>query len=167
MVLAILIVVAAAFPSAQQTPLFSFHSNAWLNLHHYVRANARGGPAPTGLSEDERTQWAAGVEFYKPYVPRDLLLDDGMVAIKYALRGAEGKTSLDGITIDAAQRAARSQAGINPGTARVRGDRQRRDADAEQHPSTHGPPEGSLKADTTSVRTLRRYAHSVGRSVRL
>jgi hypothetical protein len=36
---------------------------------------------PTGLSEDKRTQWAAGVEFYKPYVPRDLLLDDGMVAI--------------------------------------------------------------------------------------
>ena len=72
--LANLVWVASAFPAAQQKPLFSFHSNAWLNLHHYVRSNARGGPAPTGLTEDERAQWAAGVEFYKPYVPRDLLL---------------------------------------------------------------------------------------------
>jgi hypothetical protein len=94
--------VASALPAAQQMPLFSFHSNAWLNLHHYVRAVARGGPPQTGLSEDEQRQWTAGVEFYKPSVPRDLLLDDGMVAIKHALRGAEGKTSLDGITIDSA-----------------------------------------------------------------
>jgi hypothetical protein len=95
------------FPAAQQKPLFSFHSNAWLNLHHYVRSNARGGPAPTGLTDEERAQWAAGVEFYKPYVNRDLNADEGMVAIKTALRGAEGKTararaSLEGIAIDAA-----------------------------------------------------------------
>ena len=46
-----------------------------------------------------------GVEFYKPYAARDLLADEGMVDIKSALRGAEGKTSLDGITIDAALKA--------------------------------------------------------------
>ena len=99
---ATIVAVASAFPAAQQKPLFSFHSNAWLNLHHYVRSNARGGPAPTGLTDEERAQWAAGVEFYKPYVNRDLNADEGMVAIKTALRGAEGKTSLDGIAIDAA-----------------------------------------------------------------
>jgi len=103
--LATLVWIASAVPAAQQKPLFSFHSNAWLNLHHYVRSNARGGPAPTGLTDEERAQWAAGVEFYKPYVPRDLNADDGMVAIKTALRGAEGKTSLDGIAIDAALKA--------------------------------------------------------------
>jgi len=103
--LAVLIGIASAFPSAQQKSLFTFHSNAWLNLHHYVRSNARGGPAPTGLTDEERAQWAAGVEFYKPYVPPDLNADEGMVAIKTALRGAEGKSSLGGIAIDAALRA--------------------------------------------------------------
>ena len=98
----LVVALASALPAAQPKPLFSFHSNPWLNLHHYVRAVARGGTAATGLSPDEQTQWTAGVEFYEPYVPRDLLLDDGMVAIKKALRDAEGKTSLDGITIDPA-----------------------------------------------------------------
>jgi hypothetical protein len=101
-IVTILIGAAAAFPAAQQKPLFSFHSNAWLNLHHYVRAAARGGPAPTGLTEDEQKQWAAGIEFYKPYAARDVLRDDGMVAIASALRGAEGKNTLDGIAIDPA-----------------------------------------------------------------
>jgi len=101
--IATVVAVASVVPTAQPKPqLFSFHSNAWLNLHHYARSNARGGPTPTGLTDEERAQWAAGVEFYKPYVPRELTLDDGMIAIKNALRGAEGKTSLDGIAIDPA-----------------------------------------------------------------
>jgi hypothetical protein len=93
--------VFVSFVAAQQQRLFTFHSNAWLNLHHYIRANARGGPAPTGLTDDEQKQWSAGVEFYKPYAARDVLRDDGMVAIQSSLRGAEGKNSLDGIAIDA------------------------------------------------------------------
>ncbi len=100
--------IAAAGVAAQSKPsppLFTFHSNAWLNLHHFARAHARGGPAPTGLSEDENKRWADGVAFYKPYVPRDLLGDEGMVAIKSALRAAEGKASLEGIAIDADLRA--------------------------------------------------------------
>jgi len=106
MLIATVVAVASVVPAAQPKPqLFSFHSNAWLNLHHYVRSNARGGPAPTGLTDEERAQWAAGVDFYKPYVPRELTLDDGMIAIKNALRGAEGKPSLDGIAIDAALKA--------------------------------------------------------------
>ena len=101
-------VVAAIWPlrpAAQSNALFAFHSNRWLNLHHFARASARGGPAPTGLSEEDSRHWAAGVEFYKPYGARDLLADEGMVAIKSALRGAEGKTSLDGIAIDSGLKA--------------------------------------------------------------
>jgi hypothetical protein len=102
---ATLIGAAIAFPAAQLKPLFTFHSNAWLNLHHYVRAAARsGGLAPTTLTLEEQKQWVAGVEFYKPYAARDVLRDDGMVAIASALRGAEDKTSLDGIAIDPALR---------------------------------------------------------------
>lgn len=99
------VAIATMRPAAQSNALFAFHSNPWLNLHHFVRASARGGPAPTDLSEEEGRQWAAGVEFYKRYAARDLLRDDGMVDIKSSLRGAEGKTSLDGIKIDAALKA--------------------------------------------------------------
>ncbi len=97
--------IATMHPAAQSNALFAFHSNPWLNLHHFARASARGGPAPTGLSEEESRQWAAGVELYKPYAARDLLRDDGMVDIKSALRGAENKTSLDGIEINAGLKA--------------------------------------------------------------
>ena len=99
--LASVIAIATVRPAAQTNALFSFHSNPWLNLHHFARASARGGPVPTGLPDDESRQWAAGIEFYKAYATRDLLFDDGMVEIKSALRGAEGKASLDGIAIDA------------------------------------------------------------------
>jgi hypothetical protein len=95
------VAIATMRPAALSNALFSFHSNPWLNLHHFTRASARGGPLPTGLSDEESRQWSAGVEFYKPYAARDLLFDDGMVDIKSALRGAEGKASLDGIAIDA------------------------------------------------------------------
>ncbi len=105
LVLASVVAIATMRPAAQSNALFAFHSNPWLNLHHFARASARGGPAPTGLPEEESRQWAAGVEFYKPYAARDLLRDDGMVDIKSALRGAEGKTSLDAITIDAGLKA--------------------------------------------------------------
>lgn len=101
LVLASVVAIATMRPVAQSNALFAFHSNPWLNLHHFARASARGGPAPTGLSEEESRPWAAGVEFYKPYAARDLLRDEGMVDIKSALRGAEGKTSLDAVKIDA------------------------------------------------------------------
>lgn len=94
-------VVASALPATQRKPLFTFHSNAWLNLHLFVRLAARGVLAQAELSEQERAQWVAGVEFYKPYGQRDVLFDQGMVDIGTALRRAEGKSNLDGITIDA------------------------------------------------------------------
>jgi hypothetical protein len=105
LLLSSVVAIATTRPAAQSNALFAFHSNPWLNLHHFARASARGGPAPIGLSEEESRQWAAGVEFYKPYAARDLLRDEGMIDIKSALRGAEGKTSLDGITIDAGLKA--------------------------------------------------------------
>jgi hypothetical protein len=95
-----LIAAASAVVGAQTKPLFTFHSNAWLNLHHYVRAAARGGPGLSGLTAEEQKEWAAGVEFYKPFAARDVLRDDGMVAIAGTLRGAEGRSNLVGIAID-------------------------------------------------------------------
>ena len=89
-------------PAAQTAPLFEFHSNAWLNLHHFARLSARpGGPASTDLSEADATAWAAGVEFYKRYASRDLLFDATLRDIKTALRRAEGHANLEGIGLDA------------------------------------------------------------------
>jgi hypothetical protein len=99
------VALATMRSTVQPNALFVFHSNPWLNLHHFARVSARGGPAPTDLSEEEGRRWAAGVEFYKAYAARDLLQDQGMVDIKSALRGAEGKASLDGIEVDAALKA--------------------------------------------------------------
>jgi hypothetical protein len=100
--IAFLVWIASGYPAAQPKSLFSFHSNAWLNLHHYVRVNARGAPGPGGLTPAQQKDWAEGVEFYKPYAARDVLRDDGMVAIASALRASEGKDNLDGVAIDPA-----------------------------------------------------------------
>jgi hypothetical protein len=104
LLLTCVIAIATIRTAAQSNALFAFHSNAWLNLHHFVRASARGGPAPTGLSAEDSRQWAAGVAFYKPYAQRDLL-DDEMSEIKTALRGAEEQASLEGIAVDAGLKA--------------------------------------------------------------
>jgi hypothetical protein len=98
--IAAIVATASAFLNGQEKPLFTFHSNAWLNLKHYVRAVARGGPGPSGLTAEEQKQWAPGVEFYKPYAARDVLRDDGMVAIASALRSAESRNTLEGVAID-------------------------------------------------------------------
>jgi hypothetical protein len=81
--------------------LFEFHSNFWLNLHHFIRAVGRGMPADAAMSEEERQTWNRGVDLYRTrYSQRDLVFDDGMVEIKNALRGAYGQATLSGITIE-------------------------------------------------------------------
>jgi hypothetical protein len=100
LVLAFAMCVTTAKAPAQPRDIFSFHSNAWLNLHHFIRSHARGAPLKAPLSDDERQIWAAGVELYRPYAKRDVLFDEGMVAIKGALRQAGGRRSLVGIAID-------------------------------------------------------------------
>jgi len=85
---------------AQADRLFSFHSNAWLNLHHILWSRGEGAPLPALMQEAERKAWAAGMEFYAPYSKRNLIFDDVLITINEALRTAEGKTSLEGLRID-------------------------------------------------------------------
>ena len=88
-------------PRAPARPLFEFHSNFWLNLHHFARAAGRGLPTPGDLSAAERGTWDEGVAFYRDrYSQRDLLFDDGMVEIKRVLRGVEGTASLGAAPLD-------------------------------------------------------------------
>ena len=90
-------------PMAQTDPFFSFHSNAWLNLHHILWSRGEGAPLPAEMPEAERRTWAAGIELYAPYSKRDLF-DNELITIKEALRNSDGKTSLDGLSIDAGVR---------------------------------------------------------------
>jgi len=84
---------------AQADALFSFHSNAWLNLHHILWSKGEGAPLPVDMPEAERTAWAAGIELYAPYSKRNLISDDELIATKEALRTVEARTSLDGLPI--------------------------------------------------------------------
>lgn len=78
---------AAAASAPAPRRLFTFQSNFWLNLHHFLRVVARGEPAPAQLSADERRIWDEAVAAYKAkYIERDLVRDEGMVAIKETLR---------------------------------------------------------------------------------
>jgi hypothetical protein len=112
MTLCVLALIVAVVPSvvdvpvnAQSSTLFTLHSNPWIDLHFFVRAAARGVPVQADLAEQERAVWATGVEFYKPYASRDLLFDQELLDIKWALHTAEGRANLEGIAIDSGLRA--------------------------------------------------------------
>jgi hypothetical protein len=45
------------------------------------------------MPEAERTAWSAGIALYAPYSKRNLIFDEELIAIKEALRTAEGKTT--------------------------------------------------------------------------
>jgi hypothetical protein len=104
--------MATTGPSALlAAALFSFHSNPWLNLHHFVRAVARGEPVSAEMSASEKPAWDAAVLLYRErYAQRDVLFDEGMVAIKEALRRAEKQDSLAGLGLDASLAAALERA---------------------------------------------------------
>jgi hypothetical protein len=88
-------------PQLRQQQIFEFHSHFWLNLHHFARAVARGLPARADLAGAEGSAWDGGVALYRErYADRDLLVDDGMVEIKEALRQVEGESSLAGAPLD-------------------------------------------------------------------
>jgi hypothetical protein len=102
--LACVIAIALGRPIAQTDALFSFHSNAWLNLHHVLWSKGEGAPMPAEMPEPERSTGAAGIEFYAPYSKRDPAFDEELIAIKEALRTAETRTSLNGLPINSSVR---------------------------------------------------------------
>jgi hypothetical protein len=97
----IALVACVSTKQSAPAPLFEFHNNMWLNLHHFIRAVGRGMPAPGELTADERVTWDAAVAFYRDrYVNRDPVFDDGMVHIKNALRAYESRDSIADAAID-------------------------------------------------------------------
>ena len=101
-------------PSVVETPLFSFHSNFWVNLHHflYMTARARAGldanRAAVGLvlgdtvgfgtlTREQRDGWAAALAHYgRAVAPRDILFDSSLVAVNDHLAELEAATAVTG-----------------------------------------------------------------------
>jgi hypothetical protein len=71
---------------------FKFQDNFWVNLHHFVRAEARRRayaqplvlPA-TGISDAERAAWNAAVDAYVDLAKLSLIFDERLVRINNAL----------------------------------------------------------------------------------
>ena len=95
-------------PSPHQLPrseLFTFHSDVFLNLHHFLYRWAQAGPGAdtssldrrirlrdedrqvhAALSSAERAQWDKAIGYYRlGMIERDLLFDDEMVALRDCL----------------------------------------------------------------------------------
>src|SRR5262245_714710 len=113
---------ASAAPGASQreTADFDFHSGVWINLHHflYAQAAAQSGRSrrspklidadvehPAYLSPDEQRVWRKAMAYYNTaWVDRDLLFDDALVAIKNRLEDAEASRDLSHVRVPAALR---------------------------------------------------------------
>jgi hypothetical protein len=101
-------------PLVAETRLFSFHSNFWVNLHHflYVTARARAGldatrtPITTALADTagfgalsaaQQHAWDAALAHYTAAVSRrDILFDSSLVAVNDRLAELEGAATLTG-----------------------------------------------------------------------
>jgi len=88
--------VAPQPPEAR--PRFVFQSHFWVNLHHFLRAEARRrerGVEPlqqlAPLAREEREAWTRALDVYRPLAQRSLLFDENMVAIHVALAAADGE----------------------------------------------------------------------------
>jgi hypothetical protein len=87
---------------AQQTipnPIFEFHSGFWMNLHHFLYEQAQPATADPVKAVTARVNggpaWDVAVLYYKEkMISRDLLFDDGMSEIKFALEDQETAKTL-------------------------------------------------------------------------
>jgi hypothetical protein len=121
---AIALVVAAnagfaggATPAAPRTTHFRFQNNFWVNLHHFVRAEARRrtiGADPvlalSSLSDSERVDWTAALDAYAELVNKSLVFDASLVATNNALAVRKGEGKLPAGLVDPAITAALNRA---------------------------------------------------------
>lgn len=82
-------------------PRFVFQNHFWVNLHHFLRAEARRRERGAALQQPlealeahERDSWERALEVYRPMAQRSLLFDEDMVRIHVALAVARNERSL-------------------------------------------------------------------------
>lgn len=101
-VLAILSLIGlSGHPLRAAEAQFRFQNNFWVNLHHFVRAEARRRAfnAPlvmpmSSLSEAERTAWSSALDAYADLAKLDLIFDERLVRINNALASQGEATTL-------------------------------------------------------------------------
>jgi hypothetical protein len=98
--------------------LFDFHSNFWINLHHFLYLEALSGKPPKGphpatmdradietlnaLSDGERAVWTHTVSYYADsMIQHDLLFDENMGRLKNQLEDAGDSRDLANADIPA------------------------------------------------------------------
>jgi hypothetical protein len=113
---------SAPAQAASQTNLFEFHSGFWINLYQFLYQQAQvditqKSPHPASLtaadsaeleklSTPERENWNSAVGYFtREFAKRDLLFDDGLIAIKNNLEDAQTSSDLSGVQIPPALRA--------------------------------------------------------------
>ena len=94
------LVLALSSPARQRRPgedtkPFLFQSNFWVNLHLFLRAEARrqsvGSPLllpDSSLREDERSAWDEARDAYTPLAKLNLIFDERLIRINNALSRA-------------------------------------------------------------------------------
>ena len=84
-----------AAPVAQAGP-FEFHSDFWLNLHHFLYEQALHPAKPrTDLTASDKAAWDNALAFYRRFLtPHDLLLDPHMQSIDTELAEDESLPKL-------------------------------------------------------------------------
>ena len=78
----------AAPPPKEAPGPFVFQNSLWVNLHHFLRGEARRAARQAepmlpleDLSAEERRAWSDGLAAYRDLAGRDLLHDQGMVEL--------------------------------------------------------------------------------------
>jgi hypothetical protein len=101
LLLALLGLACASPGQAAPAPRFVFRSSFWVNLHHFLRAEARrqGRGAELvqpldSLAAPEREVWTAALDAYRPLAGRSLLFDQDLVRLHVALAGIDGEGEL-------------------------------------------------------------------------
>jgi hypothetical protein len=91
--------------SVEPQPEFRFQDNFWVNLHHFVRAEARRRAfkvppvmPDASLSETERAAWSWALDIYAELAKLDLVFDERLIRINKALAvQGEAATLPDGV----------------------------------------------------------------------
>ena len=84
----------------RRVPAYDFHNGFWLNLHHYLYSQALERKASHEPASDD-SAWSAAVTYYvERLLDRDLLFDDGMLAIDWTLGQSEVSEHLDDAELD-------------------------------------------------------------------
>jgi hypothetical protein len=96
-----LLLLAIALPiSSQSLPdansPFHFQNSFWVNLHHFVRSEARNSHVLplSALREEERAAWTMALDAYADLAKQSLIFDERLVRINNALTKAADGGSL-------------------------------------------------------------------------